>query len=104
MFIFCEQILYAINIAEENAIWTGYMVQWLIPGIILQSINFQLQVFIQAQDITWPIGVANGLTIVITACISNWLMFDLKVGIMIFPICKVFMEIMNLIAVIVGLF
>lgn len=104
MFIFCEQVLYAINIAPENAYWTGYMVHWLIPGIILQSINFQLQAFVQAQDIMKPIGVANIITIIICACISHWLTFDLKVGILIFPVCKTIMEIMNFIAVIVCFF
>ena len=44
-FWFCEDILIFINIAKENAVTAGYMVRWLIPGMILQGINFQLQAF-----------------------------------------------------------
>jgi len=33
---------------------TGYMVKWLIPGIILQGFNFQFQAFIMAQHINKP--------------------------------------------------
>jgi len=80
------------------------MVYWLIPGAILQSINFQLQVFIQAQGINWSIGAANVLTLIVVVLSSNWLMYDLHVGILIFPICKLVMETMNFIGVLVGLY
>ena len=49
MFFFSTEILIAISISEENAVLTGYMVKWLIPGAILQGVNFQLGSFILAQ-------------------------------------------------------
>ena len=104
VFVFCEQILFAIDIAEDNCIHTGYMVMYLIPGIILQTINFQLQVFVQAQGINWPIGVANILSIIICSLVSGPLMNSAGVGILIFPCCKMIMETLNLISVLVGLF
>ena len=96
-FVFAVEILYAISISPENAYLTGYMVKFLIPGMILQSINFQLQSFVQAQDIMKPIGIANIVSIVACTCMCNWLVFDLKVGILLFPICKIVMEVCNMI-------
>jgi len=48
-----------------------------------------------AQGITRPIGFANLATIIIVVCISGWLTFDCKVGILLFPICKGIMEVSN---------
>lgn len=41
VFWFAEPILIFIDIAPENAHLTGKMVVGLIPGIILQTVNFQ---------------------------------------------------------------
>lgn len=76
----------------------------MIPAIILQSINFQLQAFVQAQNIMKPIGIANIITLIICISISNWLTFDLKVGVLLFPICKIIMEVMNFLAILVCLY
>jgi len=104
MFIYAKEVLIAISIAEVNAVQTGAMVVWLIPGIILQGFNFQVQAFILAQGVTIPFGVANIVSIVVCSCICNWLTFDLQVGILLFPICKTIMEIINLFANIYAIF
>lgn len=58
-FWFCEDILLAINIAEINAELTGKMMRALIPGIIAQTINFQLMGFCTAQKIDKEFGISN---------------------------------------------
>jgi len=64
MFWWCEDILIAIDILPENAIETAKMVRWLIPGMILQGINFQLQAFCMAQQLSNIFGYANIVSIV----------------------------------------
>ena len=97
LFLFAEPVLYAINVAPENAYWTGFMVYYQIPGIILQTINFQFQAFVLAQGITKPIGAANVVSVIICAFISGWLVKNLEFGILVFPVCKVVMEICNMV-------
>jgi Na+-driven multidrug efflux pump len=104
MFIYAENVLLAISIAPENAVQTGGMVLWLIPGIILQGFNFQVQAFILAQGVTIPFGVANILSIVVCSCICNYLTFDLQVGILLFPVCKTIMEVINFFANLYAIF
>lgn len=95
LFIFSQEILEFIMIKEENVYHASYMIKWLIPGCILQAFNFQMQAYILAQSIYWPLGAANFLTVMIVICTSHWMMNDLQVGILIFPICKMIAEVMN---------
>ena len=62
----------------------------------LQTINFQFQAYVLAQGITKPIGAANVASMIICACISGWLVENLQFGILVFPVCKVIMEICNM--------
>jgi len=48
-----------------------------------------------------PIGFANLATIIICTCISGWLTNDMKVGILLFPICKIIMEVCNMVGLLV---
>jgi Na+-driven multidrug efflux pump len=98
MFVYAKEVLIAISISEVNAIQTGAMVMWLIPGIILQGFNFQIQAFILAQGVTLPFGVANIISIVVCSCLCHWLTFGLQVGILLFPVCKTIMEVINFLA------
>lgn len=101
MFWFSPYILIGIGIAEENAHMTGTMVRWMIPGMILQGINFQFMSFCMGQNITKPFGLANIFNVAICAALGGWLVNDCQVGIMLFPICKFLMEIVNGITVLI---
>ena len=96
MFWFTEDILIAINILPENAILVGKMMRATIPGTILMNSNFQFMAFCTAQGIQRPFGISNLCGIIACACITGWLVEDLKVGIYVFPICKLAVEIINM--------
>lgn len=67
------------------------------------AINFQLIAFCTAQKIDKPFGVSNIVSIVICACITGWLVNGLQVGIHVFSICKVIIELSNLGAILYSL-
>merc|ERR1719240_1844804 len=95
VFLFCEEIMLAIDILPDNAALAGQMIRWLIPGCALMSINFQFQTIALAQQITVPLGVGNFLSIVVICSTSGWLVYDMEVGILLFPICKIMNEVIN---------
>ena len=103
-FIYSKEILLSINIAEENAVLVGNMLIFLIPGTIMNAINFQLMGFCTAQKIDKPFGISNIVSIIICFCIIRWLIEEVQVGIHIFSICKVIIELMNLIAILYSIF
>ena len=104
MFWFSEDILLAVNILPENAILVGKMMQATIPGIILMNINFQFMSFCTAQRIERPFGISNLCGIIVCASITGWLVNDLKVGIYVFPICKVVIEVINMCFILFSMF
>ena len=103
-FIYAKEILIAINIAEENAVLVGTMLKSLLPGTIMMAINFQLMGFCTAQKIDKPFGISNLVSIIICVCITGWLVEGLKVGIYVFSILKIIIELINLIAILYSLF
>ena len=60
------------------------------------NINFQLMSFCTAQKIERPFGISNAVSIIVCTCVCGWLVFDLKVGIYVFSIQKMIIELINL--------
>ena len=102
-FFYAKDILIFVSIAEDNAILVQKMAIALIPGTILQTINLQFMGFITAQKIDKPFGISNFASAIICFCVTGYLVNDLKVGVYLFPICKLIMEITNSLAVLYSL-
>ena len=75
-FAFSEQILLAISIAPVNAKLTSTMLKWLIPGCIMQGINFQIQAFCMAQGVMKIFGISNIISLILCSFLTPWLVLD----------------------------
>lgn len=49
-----------------------------------------------AQKIDKDYGISNLVSIITCGCLCNWIVNDLKLGIYLFPICKMIIEVINL--------
>jgi Na+-driven multidrug efflux pump len=88
---------------HENAYLAGYMVRWLIPSIVIQAFNFQAIAFCVSQGVSTVFGVSNFISVVICSILCPILVNWYGVGILIFPICKFIVELVNLVMVLYAL-
>jgi Na+-driven multidrug efflux pump len=79
------------------------MVQWLIPSVVIQSFNFQAISFCVSQGVSTVFGVSNFISVVICSALCPILVNWYGVGILIFPICKLIVELVNLVVVVYAL-
>ena len=79
------------------------MVEWLIPSVLIQAFNFQAISFCVSQGISTVFGVSNFASIAICSLLSPILVNWYGVGILIFPICKIIVELVNLVTVVYAL-
>jgi Na+-driven multidrug efflux pump len=103
VFWYCEHILFGIGMTHENAYMAGYMVRWLIPSIVIQAFNFQAISFCVSQGVSTIFGISNFASIVVCTILCPILVNWYGVGILIFPICKFIVEIVNLCVVLYAL-
>ena len=89
--------------AYQNAVLGGYMVKWLIPSIVIQAFNLQAISFCVSQGVSGVFGVSNFASIVICSILCPVLVHWFGVRILIFPICKLIVELVNLAVVVYAL-
>jgi hypothetical protein len=95
--------LFNAGLTYENASITGHMVQWLIPSVLIQAFNFQAISFCVSQGVSTVFGVSNFASIAICSILCPILVNWYGVGILIFPICKLIVEMVNLVVVLYAL-
>lgn len=89
------------RIHPSNAECASTILYWSIPSVILEAINKQFMAFCMGQDILQPFGYVNILGVSICFCVSNWLVSDYNVGVLLFPICIFMIEVMNFFTILV---
>ena len=93
---FSEQILQLFGIKAENVRQAAYMLKFLIPTLVIHGINRQLMAFCMAQHIIKPFGYSNIVGCLICICVIMLCNDNLKIGILVFPVCTYIIEGVNL--------
>lgn len=93
--LYSEEIFLFFGIAAENAELAGHMLRWSLPSLILYGINRNLMAFCMAQDILSIFGYSNFLAAFICFGLTGWLIRDVQVGLLVFPICAMVIEGIN---------
>ena len=99
LFLFSQSILTGLGIPLDDAHRTSKLLKQLIPGIIIQGLNYQLMAFCNSQGIYQIFGISSLISTTVGCLCCHWFFYSFDEDMLVFPYCKLITETINLIFV-----